>query len=71
LFRADLDQFLPALCDCPTLLLYGRNDRTVPLIHGLRLHAALPNSRLDVLADGHYAVLREGLAPLVTGLRAV
>ena len=36
LFRADLDPLLPALQDCPTLLLYGEQDHTVPLIHGQR-----------------------------------
>jgi pimeloyl-ACP methyl ester carboxylesterase len=70
LFRADLDPLLPALQDCPTLLLYGQQDRTVPLSHGQRLHAALPNSRLDVLEDGHYAVLDEGRMPLVDWIAA-
>jgi pimeloyl-ACP methyl ester carboxylesterase len=65
LFRADQDPLLPALRDLPTLLLYGRNDRTVLLSQGRRLHAALPHSRLDLLGDGHYAVLDEGRASLV------
>ena len=34
LFRADIDPLLPNVCDCPTLLLYGHEDRTVPLMHG-------------------------------------
>ncbi len=65
LFRANLDPLLPALQDCPALLLYGQQDRTVPLSHGQRLHAALPNSQLNLLANGHYAVLDAGRAPLV------
>ena len=65
LFRTDLDPLLPALQDCPTLLLYGQLDRTVPLSHGQRLHAALPNSQLILLNDGHYAVLHEGRTTLV------
>jgi hypothetical protein len=42
----------------------------VPLSHGQRLHAALPNSQLILLADGHYAVLDEGHAPLVQWIAA-
>jgi pimeloyl-ACP methyl ester carboxylesterase len=38
----------------PGLLLWGRNDRVVPLSVGERLAAALPNARLHVLDDcGH------------------
>ncbi len=65
LFRANLDPLLPALQNRPTLLLYGQQDRTVPLSHGQRLHAALPNSQLKLLTDGHYALLDEGRMPLV------
>jgi pimeloyl-ACP methyl ester carboxylesterase len=65
LFRADLDPLLPALQDCPALLLYGQQDHTVPLSHGQRLHAALPNSQLKLLADGYYAVLDQGRRSLV------
>jgi pimeloyl-ACP methyl ester carboxylesterase len=65
LFQADLEPLLPALQDCPALLLYGEQDRTVPLIHGQRLHAALMNSQLKLLTDGHYAVLHEGRTTLV------
>ncbi len=70
LFRADLDLLLPALQDYPTLLLYGQQDRTVPLSHGQRLHVVLPDSQLNLLADGHYAVLDEGHAPLVEWIAA-
>jgi pimeloyl-ACP methyl ester carboxylesterase len=69
LFRADLDPLLPALQAYPTLLLYGRHDRTVPLLHGQRLKAILPQSQLVVLAEGHYAVLWEGLVPITSWLR--
>jgi len=37
-------------------------------MHGERLHAALPRSQLTLLADGHYAVLQEGQAPLISWL---
>jgi pimeloyl-ACP methyl ester carboxylesterase len=68
LFRADIDPFLPNVRDCPTLLLYGREDHTVPLMHGERLRAALPRSQLTLLSDGHYAVLQEGQAALISWL---
>ena len=69
LFRADVDPLLPALRVYPTLLLYGQHDRTVPLVHGRRLEHVLPRSQFVILEDGHYAVLREGLAPLVAWLQ--
>lgn len=38
----------------PTLLLWGQQDRIVPLSVGQRLHEALPNSRLEILDScGH------------------
>jgi pimeloyl-ACP methyl ester carboxylesterase len=42
--------------EVPTLLLWGRHDRVVPLATGARLAAVLPNARLEVLeACGHIA----------------
>lgn len=70
LFRANLDPLLPAVQTCPTLLLHGPDDRTVPLVHGQRLAAVLPESTFAQLADGHYAVLQDGLTPLVSWLAA-
>ncbi|MGI8565930.1 MAG: alpha/beta fold hydrolase [Pyrinomonadaceae bacterium] len=38
----------------PTLLIWGEDDRDIPLRHGERLHALMPNSRLVVFrACGH------------------
>jgi pimeloyl-ACP methyl ester carboxylesterase len=38
----------------PTLLIWGEDDRDIPLRHGERLHALMPNSRLIVFrACGH------------------
>jgi pimeloyl-ACP methyl ester carboxylesterase len=68
LFRANLDPLLPVVLRCPTLLLYGQADQTVPLSHGQRLHTALPDSQLLCLKDGHYAVLKEGIAVLKSWL---
>lgn len=69
LFRADLAPLL-AIRDYPMLLLYGRDDRTMPLIHGERLHAAPPHSQLTILKDGPYAVLQEGVTTLCSWLTA-
>ncbi len=42
------------LIKLPTLLLWGDNDREVPLIHGERLHESIPQSRLVVFREcGH------------------
>jgi pimeloyl-ACP methyl ester carboxylesterase len=68
LFRADLDPLTPLLQTMPILLLYSSVDQTVPLIHGERLHAALPRSELQLIPGGHYAILQQGIAPLVTWL---
>ena len=38
----------------PTLLLWGENDREIPLADGERLHAEIPGSRLIVFLNcGH------------------
>lgn len=42
------------LIDKPTLLLWGENDREIPLADGERLHAEIPGSRLIVFLNcGH------------------
>jgi pimeloyl-ACP methyl ester carboxylesterase len=69
LFDADLDPVIPLLRPLPTLLLYSRMDRTVPVVHGERLHAVLPRSQLQLIDGGHYAVLQQGVATLVAWLR--
>jgi pimeloyl-ACP methyl ester carboxylesterase len=33
----------------PTLIVWGERDNTIPLLHGRRAHAAIPNSRLRTL----------------------
>ncbi len=38
----------------PTLLIWCRHDRVIPLINGFKLHSNLPNSSLEVIGDcGH------------------
>lgn len=40
--------------DLPTLVMWGRHDRVVPLTIGVRLAADLPNARLEILEEcGH------------------
>ena len=39
----------------PTLILWGRRDRIIPLHHGRAAHDAIPGSRLEVVEDaGHF-----------------
>ena len=39
----------------PTLLIWGEQDRIIPVAHGYAAHEAVPGSRLEVLADvGHF-----------------
>ena len=38
----------------PTLLIWGEQDRIIPVAHGYAAHDAVPGSRLEVLAGvGH------------------
>jgi hypothetical protein len=43
----------------------------VPLSHGQRHRAALANSQLRLLADGHYAVLDAGRTTLIDWITSV
>ena len=54
----------------PTLLLWGENDREIPLADGERLHAEIPGSRLIVFLNcGHlpHEEYPEAFTELVTG----
>ena len=43
-----------AALDVPTLLVWGRHDKSVPLESGMTMHRILVGSRLEVFADsGH------------------
>jgi pimeloyl-ACP methyl ester carboxylesterase len=49
-----LDSDAPARVRQPTLLVWGDADRLIPLSHGQRLRAAIPDARLEVVpATGH------------------
>jgi pimeloyl-ACP methyl ester carboxylesterase len=45
---------LYGLVQCPTLILWGERDRHFPLPHARGLHAAIPGSRLQIVADGEH-----------------
>ena len=39
----------------PTLIVWGANDRIIPLVHAYKAHEAIPNSRLEVMEGvGHF-----------------
>jgi pimeloyl-ACP methyl ester carboxylesterase len=41
--------------DIPTLLIWGKEDRIVPVGHGHKAHKAMPGSRLEIFDDaGHF-----------------
>jgi pimeloyl-ACP methyl ester carboxylesterase len=52
----------------PTLIVWGANDRIIPVGHGRRAHDAMPGSRLVVLDNvGHFPPL-EAPEPLETAI---
>lgn len=53
----------------PTLLLWGRHDRVVPLEVGQRLHSELPNSRLAIIEDAGHIPQEETPAETLAELR--
>ena len=53
---------LPALAHIPTLLVWGANDRMIPVAHGVAAQQAIPGSRLEVFERaGHAPHLRDPL----------
>ena len=53
----------------PTLIVWGADDRIIPVGHGRRAHDAMPGSRLVVLEDvGHFPPLEapEALETTIT-----
>jgi pimeloyl-ACP methyl ester carboxylesterase len=44
----------------PTLIVWGNHDRIIPLDHAYRAHAAIPDSRLEIMEGvGHYPHVEE------------
>lgn len=63
----DVRERLPLIA-CPTLIVWGERDQTIPLAHGLAAHEAIPRSRLQTLpAAAHFPHLEdpEGVAELL------
>ena len=48
-----------ATLDCPTLLIWGRNDTHGPFSRGERLTRTLPHARLELVGSGHLPWLDE------------
>jgi len=68
MFNRQLAQLLPEV-DVPALVVWGGEDRVVPLACGKQYVAALPNARLEVVPHaGHLVELEEpdALATLIT-----
>jgi pimeloyl-ACP methyl ester carboxylesterase len=46
----------------PTLIVWGAQDKIIPLVHAYRAHAAIPNSRLEVMEGvGHFPHVEDPL----------
>ena len=59
-----LDDQLAAL-QIPTLILWGRHDRLIPLDVGQRLAGGLPHARLEILENCGHLVLHEDLPSIL------
>ena len=47
--------FLPLVSDVPTLIVWGSNDRIIPVSHATAAHQTLPESRLEIFEQaGHF-----------------
>ena len=51
--RQDVQTDAAAL-DVPTLLIYGKNDRAVPIADGQKYHALIKNSKLEIIDSEHF-----------------
>ena len=53
--RINAHDRLHLLADTPTLIVWGTDDRIIPVEHGHRAHRAIPGSRLELFAGaGHF-----------------
>jgi pimeloyl-ACP methyl ester carboxylesterase len=55
--------------DLPTLILWGREDRWIPVDRGQRLHALIPGSELVVIDDAGHLVIEERPDALLSAIR--
>lgn len=59
ILREDISNILVTIT-CPTLLLWGSEDRDTPLSYGERMHALIPQSNLFVLRGrSHFAYMED------------
>ena len=54
--NAHLEKLLPFI-KCPTLIVWGRNDKDTPPYMARRLHRNIAGSRLEYLDGGHYSYI--------------
>lgn len=54
-----LDEATLARCTTPTLVVFGTSDRTVKPVHAMRLVAAMPDARLELIEGGGHVVMEE------------
>ena len=53
--RVDARDRLYLSKDVPTMLIWGENDRVIPVRHGRRAHEMMPHSRLEIIPGaGHF-----------------
>jgi pimeloyl-ACP methyl ester carboxylesterase len=54
-----IDRLYPA-ANMPTLIVWGEKNKIIPLTHAYKAHAAILNSRLEIMEDvGHYPHVEE------------
>jgi pimeloyl-ACP methyl ester carboxylesterase len=54
-----------AKIQCPTLIVWGRNDKYTPLWMGKKIHQLIKNSQLIVINDAHHGIHLTHLAKLI------
>ena len=53
--RVDARDRLHLAAEVPTMFVWGRRDRFIPVKHGIEANAAIPNSRLEIFENsGHF-----------------
>jgi pimeloyl-ACP methyl ester carboxylesterase len=70
LFDPNLGLSLDSLAPLRTLLLWGEHDSIMPISAAHKLHAALPNSRLEVIAEAGHLPHQERPEAFVAALEA-
>ncbi len=55
--------------DLPTLILWGREDRWIPVDRGERLHALIPGSEFNIIDDAGHLAIEERPDALLSAIR--